>query len=253
MALSRLPIRVRATHVGDGNLVEAHSVFCPSRQSSIPLDECLCCAHCTGAAVDPKDGRYFLTCAPPMVPAVPDEPASFAGARPLPLEAKRADQTPVSAIMATPVQCVSPELSVEQLTILLLEGNFSGAPVVDAKGKLVGMVSKTDLLRQSSDADGNLDTEPLVLRSKQGVEYELGPGFHLDRIAQATVEEIMAPLAFSIPETAPIAQAAALMAFEGIHRLPVVGSEGEVVGLVSSLDVLRFVAEQTGYLRSRAR
>jgi CBS domain-containing protein len=155
--------------------------------------------------------------------------------------------------MATPVQCVSPELSVEQLTILLLEGNFSGAPVVDARGKLVGMVSKTDLLRQSSEADGNIDAEPLVLRSKQGVEYELGPGFHADRIATATVEDIMAPLAFSIPETAPIAQAAALMAFEGIHRLPVVGTSGEVVGLVSSLDVLRFVAEQTGYLRSRQR
>ncbi len=253
MALSRLPVRVRATHVGDGTLVEAHSVFCPSRQSSVSLDECLCCAHCTGAAVDPKDGRYFLTCTPPMAPAVPDEPASFAGTRSLPVEAKRADHTPVSTIMATPVQCVSPELSVEQLTILLLEGNFSGAPVVDAKGKLVGMVSKTDLLRQSSEADGNFDAEPLILRSKQGVEYELGPGFHADRIASATVEEIMAPLAFSIPETAPIAQAAALMAFEGIHRLPVVGPNGEVVGLVSSLDVLRFVAEQTGYLRSRQR
>jgi signal-transduction protein with cAMP-binding, CBS, and nucleotidyltransferase domain len=41
------------------------------------------------------------------------------------------------------------------------------------------------------------------------------------------------------------------MAFEGIHRLPVVGASDQVVGLVSSLDVLRWLAQRSGYLVPR--
>jgi predicted transcriptional regulator len=98
---------------------------------------------------------------------------------------------------------------------LFLERGISGAPVVDGKGRAIGVVSKTD-----------------VIRGRQN----------------KCVGEVMTPVAFTMKENAPISQAAALMAFEGIHRLPIVSDSGEVIGIVSSIDVLQWIAERDGYL-----
>ena len=66
-----------------------------------------------------------------------------------------------------------------------------------------------------------------------------------------TAGEIMTPLAVTVSETATIAEASALMALEGVHRLPVVNNamSGRVVGVVSALDVLGWLARRSGYLR----
>ena len=45
--------------------------------------------------------------------------------------------------------------------------------------------------------------------------------------------------------------AAALMAFEGVHRIPVVDDAGRVSGVITTLDVLRWLAQEEGYLAPR--
>jgi CBS domain-containing protein len=62
-----------------------------------------------------------------------------------------------------------------------------------------------------------------------------------------TVRSIMMSLAFTLAESAPIMRAAALMAYERVHRVVVVSPAG-VVGIVSSLDVLNWLAQKSGYL-----
>jgi CBS domain-containing protein len=57
----------------------------------------------------------------------------------------------------------------------------------------------------------------------------------------------MMPVVFAIADDTTIAAAAALMAGEGIHRLPVLDGTGAVVGILSTLDVVRWVAERAGY------
>ena len=82
---------------------------------------------------------------------------------------------------------------------------------------------------------------------EHGIDH--APGFHEEREVMATVRDIMTPTSFSLVQDAPVAQAAAIMAFEGIHRLPVTAEpSGEVVGLISSSDVLRWIAQRSGYL-----
>jgi predicted transcriptional regulator len=130
-----------------------------------------------------------------------------------------ADLTPVSEIMAKDVVAVRPELRVEDLEELLLARGISGAPVIDDAGKPIGIVSKTDLLRPRSAGDG------------EGVR----------------VRDIMMSTAFCLSEGESIAKAAGLMAFEGVHRVPVVGQRGMVTGVVSPLDVMRWLARQHGY------
>jgi CBS domain-containing protein len=61
----------------------------------------------------------------------------------------------------------------------------------------------------------------------------------------------MTPVSVTLPEDACVAQAAAIMAYEGIHRLPVIGASHEVVGLISSLDVMRWIARRSGYVVPR--
>ena len=128
---------------------------------------------------------------------------------------ERADCTPVSRIMSLNVQCVTEEVSLPSLATCLLDGGYSGAPVVDADGKPVGVVSKTDLLRHGVNPEGQ-------------------------------VRDIMTPMSFTLDEDQSVSKASALMAYEGIHRLPVVDAAGKVVGLLSSLDVLHWLACKTG-------
>jgi CBS-domain-containing membrane protein len=120
---------------------------------------------------------------------------------------------PISRIMTRKVVCARPEMDASLLRARLIERGVSGAPVVDDWGRVVGVVSRSDLIEHE------------VTSERSG----------------KTVGDIMMPMAFTLPPDAPIAQAAALMAYEGVRRLIVVDGRGCVVGLVSALDVARWL------------
>ena len=117
--------------------------------------------------------------------------------------------------MSLNVQCVTADVSLPALASCLLDGGYSGAPVVDDGGAPVGVVSKTDLIRYGVSPDG-------------------------------CVRDIMTPMSFTLHEDQSVSRASALMAYEGIHRLPVVDTPGKVVGLLSSLDILHWLACKSG-------
>jgi CBS domain-containing protein len=242
--VERLRVRVRRTLSGQSPAAVDLTVFCPLRGETVSLKECTACERCEGVVVDRSGDHAFLRC---RCSHDPEEELALAPERGA---GSLAGKTPISEVMTHDVICVRDDLSVADLTALFIEKNISGAPVVDAHGKPIGVVSKTDLLREHlSEKDEAPEDKPLALHCA-GYDVELGSGLHLARIARSTVGEIMMPIAFTLPETAPIARAAALMAIEGVHRIPVVSDEGKVVGIVSALDVLRWVAREDGYLLS---
>jgi CBS domain-containing protein len=153
--------------------------------------------------------------------------------------------TPVSAIMTSDVVCVSPDLSIESLATLFLERGIHAAPVVEAGGRLVGFVSMTDIVREQHD---NADTDVDSPSPPSTDEPALRSGFHLEPIARATVAEVMTQGVLALHENTHVAQAAALMAFEGVHCIPIIMGNGEVVGVLSALDVLRWLGGQDGYV-----
>jgi CBS domain-containing protein len=224
---------VSLTHVlsGDGDDHATLVVTCPHCLRSLLLDER---AIAEGAPLGPLD-------LPRTVPA-------FSGAERSGQRHGRtalAARTPISTVMTREVVCVERDLSVEALTTLFLERGIHGAPVVDHGGELVGFVSMTDLLRRRyEDADAD-EAAPPGRPIGAGAD-ELG-GFHVTELAHATVGEVMMPLAISLEESAPLGLAAALMAFEGVHRVPVTSAAGKVVGILSSLDLLRWLAHEDGY------
>jgi CBS domain-containing protein len=125
----------------------------------------------------------------------------------------------VADIMTSHVLCVTEDLSVEDLVAMFLDENMNGVPVVDAARHPIGMISKLDLLRE--------------------------------RRAGTTVAQIMTPLAFFVTARTSISQAAALMAFEDVHQVPVVSDDEKVIGLLTSLDLLRWLARREGHVGAR--
>jgi CBS domain-containing protein len=146
----------------------------------------------------------------------------------------------VTEVMTRDVLCVSPDLSLDGLRALLVERGISGVPVVDDRGVPMGMISKSDLVRRVYEdaATG----EGTVRLDEEGLE----PGFHVERSC-GTVADYMLPIAHTLGDDAPLAHAAALMAWEGVHRIPVCAADGTVVGIITTLDIARWVAATAGY------
>lgn len=158
-----------------------------------------------------------------------------------------AGSTPVSSIMTRHLAVVRDTLHVDRLAHLLLKHKVSCVAVSNASGALVGHVSMIDLIR---DQFVNGDTEEegaASARMQHRVDGALGSGFHLKPTTNTTVRDIMMPFVLRLPETASIEKAAAIMAFEGVHRLVVVSQSNTVVGMVAALDVLRWLGDRHGH------
>lgn len=135
--------------------------------------------------------------------------------------------------MSRHVQTVRPDDSITVAMEAMLRGGFSGAPVVDATGALVGMITEGDLLHRAENG-----TER---RRSPWLAFLLGPG----RVAQEyvashgrTVREVMTPEVVAVNAAAPLSDAVALMEKHRIKRLPVL-QQGQLVGMLSRADLMR--------------
>jgi CBS domain-containing protein len=165
---------------------------------------------------------------------------------------EEAGRVRLSEIMTVDVLAVRPDVSLEAFADLLLERGIGGAPVVDEEGRPVGIASKTDVLGERLLAG---DTEEAMGPGRQvsrgHYRVEVGPGFHAEALPRTSVADAMTHAAMSLPEDAPVAEAAVLLASRGMHRVPVVSGDGRVSGIVTSADIVRWVAEQAGRLPAR--
>lgn len=140
----------------------------------------------------------------------------------------------VMDVMTTDVFAVSPDTSLETAARLLAQKRISGAPVLD-KGRVVGVVSASDLVDPDADI-GGIPGYPLYYRVMDGLAEEIGD--HV-RVRSGRVTEVMTHAVVSIPAEATIVEAASRMLQLGVHRLLVVRGEDELAGVVSTVDLLR--------------
>jgi CBS-domain-containing membrane protein len=143
----------------------------------------------------------------------------------------------VADIMDRDVVTVSPDDEVRSLIELLREHELPGVPVVEGQQRLVGIVTESDLILRSEDAQLHL---PYYLELFGGIVF-LEPVKHLEerlRKAFATkVSEMMTSDVMTIAPDASVAEAARLISSSGHNRLPV--TEGRrLVGVVTRVDCL---------------
>jgi CBS-domain-containing membrane protein len=127
---------------------------------------------------------------------------------------------------------------VRDLVSLFLDEGISAVPVVDGNGKPIGLVSKTDVVRAIKG--GHAANSPEV-------DTHIQPWWDADRLSQLKVGEIMTPTLYTFSPTTTVADATAAMAFEGMHHLPVVADSGKLMGMLSALDLLNWIARHAGY------
>jgi CBS domain-containing protein len=70
-------------------------------------------------------------------------------------------------------------------------------------------------------------------------------------LAPRDADEVMMPIALVLDETATVAHAAAMMALEDTHHVLVVRETGELVGVVSSKDIVKWLVDNDGLVPAR--
>jgi len=140
-----------------------------------------------------------------------------------------------SDIMTRNVVCLNEDLELHQCERILLEKGISGAPVVDTEGLLRGVVSKTDLVSYHFDRSDEETGEGESCRIQDVA------GAHVVDFNTPSARDVMTPVPCVATESATIAELAALMVRREVHRV-VICRDRKVVGIVSSMDILRTVA-----------
>jgi CBS domain-containing protein len=146
-------------------------------------------------------------------------------------------------IMTKDVVTVTPDTSIEELSALLVSNEISGAPVVNADGSIVGMVTENDLISRNKRLH-----IPTVVGFLDAVIYlESSKKFSDDvkRLTATKVGDICVKKIVTITEDTTLTDIATIMSEKKVHLLPVVMS-GKVVGIVGKRDVVKAVAQQAG-------
>jgi predicted transcriptional regulator len=120
----------------------------------------------------------------------------------------------VKDVMTEAIVLLRAEMSVDEAWELFHRCGVTGAPVLDARGRLAGVLSTYDL------------ADP---RRRE-------PG------ASARVGDLMTRMAFAVRAEDPVLAAVRLMAEENIHRVLVVHDDGTLAGVVVPMDILRSLA-----------
>ena len=152
-------------------------------------------------------------------------------------------ELPVSELMTSEVLTFAPGDNVMDAMRTMLMRDVDGAPVVDAEGTIVGLLSTADLIVE--DARVHLPTVITLLgayielpsskkKFDQDVEKALG----------STVGEVMGEPAPTLGPDDTVELAATIMHEQGADRLPVIDDSGALVGIVARGDIVRAIVRE---------
>ncbi|HEY9896716.1 MAG TPA: CBS domain-containing protein [Candidatus Sericytochromatia bacterium] len=151
----------------------------------------------------------------------------------------------VAEVMTRDPITVTPETPLTEVIRTISERKISGLPVVDNTGKLVGVISETDLMWRETGVK-----QPPYIMLLDSVIYLENPGQYerdLHKALGQTVKEVMSQKPITVTPEKSLREAAQLMHDHKIHRLPVLDADGQVVGILTRGDVIRVMAaEQDG-------
>jgi chloride channel protein, CIC family len=124
----------------------------------------------------------------------------------------------VAELMQSNVRTISSDARVAEVVVSLADGHISGLPVVDKIGRIIGVVSATDVLGAEAEAESET--------------------IGRDLMEETSVRDIMTPRPLTVAPDEDVREAARQMLYAEVHRLFV--AEGDrLVGVISSTDIVR--------------
>ncbi|MEO6511398.1 MAG: CBS domain-containing protein [Nocardioides sp.] len=133
----------------------------------------------------------------------------------------------VREVMSTSPVTVGPGTTLQEALRLVAGAHITSLPVVDAEGRLRGIVSEADLIKDRVPSDPRLN--------EHGHVGDL-PGRH------EHVEDVMTPYVVAVGPDDDLVHAVETMTSTTVKSLPVVDRAGRVVGMLSRSDVVRVLA-----------
>lgn len=129
----------------------------------------------------------------------------------------------VTEMMKTDLVAVNPETKLSEAKSLMEQGNFRHLPVMDADGKLVGIVTDRDMR----------DAHPSSLLDEESYQKTL------EMVMQHTIAEIMTKDPITIAPYYTLQDTLLIIGRKKVGALPVVDEEGHLKGIMSTRDLLR--------------
>lgn len=127
---------------------------------------------------------------------------------------------------------VSPDATLKQVAELMVEHEISGLPVVDADGRVLGVISEADVIRGETGGTGG---QGMIARARAIADPD---SLSIPR----TAGEAMSSPAVTIRDDETVVEAAHRIDERGVNRLPVVDEDGRLVGIIARADVVRAFA-----------
>ncbi len=149
--------------------------------------------------------------------------------------------TTVNELMTTTVITFRPEDTIRHVAKTLRTHRISGAPVIDDQRTVVGVISEADIMKLTASVPFP-DIDPLnpfpvfslttYLRKVKRIPEEITALF------EGLVKDVMTRKPVTITPDAAISEAARIMHKRDFNRIPVVDSEGKLVGLIARDDII---------------
>lgn len=139
-------------------------------------------------------------------------------------------------IMTREVIAVGPETEVIDLANLFWKKRISGAPVVDDSGKLLGVVTESDLIDQSKNV--HIPGIMSILDSVIFLENPAKLDREIKKMTGTRVRDIFSEEIVTVNEDTPMSEIATIMSDRNLHTLPVVNG-GKLVGVIGKGDIIR--------------
>lgn len=147
----------------------------------------------------------------------------------------------VAEVMTPDPVTVRPEALLREAIQHLAKNHIGGLPVVDEAGKLVGVLSESDLMWQETGPP-----QPLYIVLLDSVIYLRNPGRYSEELHKAlgqTVADVMTRKVVTISPQASLREAAQMMHDKEIRRLIVLDDNNALVGILTRGDIVRAMAE----------
>ncbi|MCS7044825.1 MAG: CBS domain-containing protein [Gemmataceae bacterium] len=144
-------------------------------------------------------------------------------------------------LMAPNPISIRADAHIREALALLTDKGFSAAPVIDDAGRPIGVLSRSDLLVHDREKSDYLAPSPEYfyeqeLHTRDGRPIE---GFQVENVETTRVRDLMTPALFAVSPDTPAAKVISDMIGLRVHRLFVVDDDGVLVGVISTMDVLK--------------
>jgi CBS domain-containing protein len=140
-------------------------------------------------------------------------------------------------IMSTDLITVSKDTDIKILSKIFIDKKINSVPVVDDEGKLMGIVSETDIVYQ--DASLHIPTVFTIFDSIFYLQSSKHFKDDLKKITASKIKDIMTDKVFSVKEDDSIYDIATIITEKKFYSIPVVDDNNYLKGIVSRFDIIK--------------